>query len=86
MAVWGLWTLRISKLQAFANIEKTIFIFKFEIQSKHWGWVGQKRPEVKSPFWSLFSLEVEDSTKVKAVIHIDIHYLTFTYKIYLLKM
>ena len=85
MAVWGLWTTRISKFQAFANIKKTIFIFKFEIKLKHWGWVVQKRPEVKSPFWGLFSLEVEDSIAIKAVIYIDIHYLTFTYNIYLLK-
>ena len=43
----------------------------------------QKRPEVKSLM--LIFIRVEDSIAIKAVIYIDIYYLTFTYKIYLLK-
>ena len=31
MIIQGLWTSRISKFQTFANIKKTIFIFKFKV-------------------------------------------------------
>lgn len=83
----GLWTPRLSKFPAFASIKTTIFFFKSEVKLKHWGWiVGKKKDQnLKSLFWFLFSLELDDFKSIETVLHIGIHYLTFTCKTYFFK-